>query len=216
VFLQESELHEIDRVAAVAAGDAWPEQWGLPARALDFFDVKGDVEHLLALRGGAEATFEAAALPWLHPGSGALVGLGDTPLGWCGAVHPAVLKTLDIRRAVYAFELDLENLLLRDVPIAKEISRFPSVRRDLAVMVPNDVSYAAVRKCLAEAAGPLLEKTVVFDVYRGGNLTKGYKSLAIGLIFNDVSSTLRDEDVDPLIETVVSELGRRLGAQLRG
>jgi phenylalanyl-tRNA synthetase beta chain len=216
VFLQESELHEIDRVAAVAAGDAWPEQWGLPARALDFFDVKGDVEHLLALRGGAEATFEAAALPWLHPGSGALVGLGDTPLGWCGAVHPAVLKTLDIRRAVYAFELDLENLLLRDVPIAKEISRFPSVRRDLAVMVPNDVSYAAVRKCLAEAAGPLLEKTVVFDVYLGGNLTKGYKSLAIGLIFNDVSSTLRDEDVDPLIETVVSELGRRLGAQLRG
>jgi len=217
VFLQEAELREVGRVAAVAAGEAWPEQWGLPSRALDFFDVKGDVERLLALRGGGvEARFEPEVQPWLHPGASAVVRFGENALGWCGAVHPSVLRALDIKRAVYAFELDLELLLQRDVPIAKEISRFPSVRRDLALLLPNDISYDQVRTCIEGAAGPLLEKTVVFDVYLGENLKQGYKSLAIGLIFNDVSSTLRDEDVDPVIETVVSDLGRHLGAQLRG
>jgi phenylalanyl-tRNA synthetase beta chain len=217
VFLQESELREFGRVAAVAAGDAWPEQWGLPARALDFFDVKGDVERVLALRGDAAgARFEPVALPWLHPGASAVIRLGESRLGWCGALHPSVLKTLDIRRAVYGFELDLELLLQRDVPFAKEISHFPSVRRDLALMLPNDISYDQVRDCVTAAAGPLLEKTVVFDVYLGDNLKQGYKSVAIGLIFNDVSSTLRDEDVDSQVQAVVAQLGRRLGAQLRG
>ncbi|MCU0990029.1 MAG: phenylalanine--tRNA ligase subunit beta, partial [Xanthomonadales bacterium] len=217
VFLQGAVLDEIDRVAAVASGDALPEQWGAPARPLDFFDVKGDVERLLALRGGGQAAaFAPASLAWLHPGASAVIKLQDVTIGWCGALHPAVLKALEIRKAVFGFELDLEPLLLRDVPFAKEISRFPSVRRDLAMVLPNDVSYDQVRSCVAGSAGRLLEKVVVFDVYQGGNLTKGYKSLAIGLIFNDVCSTLRDEDVDPLIEAVVLALGQRLGAQLRG
>ena len=217
VFLQDAELSEIERVAAVATGEALPEQWGVPARPLDFFDVKGDVERLLSLRGAEQApVFEPATLAWLHPGAAAVIKLQDRAIGWCGAVHPAVLKELDIRKAVFGFELDLEPVLKRDVPFAKEISRFPSIRRDLALLLPNDVSYDQVRQASAAAAGPLLEKVVVFDVYQGGNLKEGYKSLAIGLIFNDVSSTLRDEDVDPLIEAVVSELGQRLGAQLRG
>jgi phenylalanyl-tRNA synthetase beta chain len=222
VFLQEAELNEIERVAAVATGEALPEQWGVPARPLDFFDVKGDVERVLSLRGGSlrgadrAQVFEPATLPWLHPGAAAVIKLQDRVVGWCGAVHPAVLKGLDIKKVVFGFELDLEPALQREIPFAKEISRFPSIRRDLALLLPNDVSYDQVRRSSAAAAGPLLEKVVVFDVYQGGNLKKGYKSLAIGLIFNDVSSTLRDEDVDPLIEAVVSELGQRLGAQLRG
>ena len=93
---------------------------------------------------------------------------------------------------------------------------FPSVRRDIAVLLPNDVTFSSVEKCIKSAAGPYLESVVVFDVYAGANLKDGYESLAIGLIFNNVSSTLRDEDVDPVIETVVSELEQRLGAQLRG
>jgi phenylalanyl-tRNA synthetase beta chain len=217
VFLQGAQLDEIDRVAAVASGDALPEQWDAPKRPLDFFDVKGDVERLLSLRGGGQtAVFEPVSLAWLHPGASAIIRVQDVRVGWCGAVHPAVLKALEIRKAVLGFELDLEPILARDVPFAKEISRFPSVRRDLALVLPNDVSFDQVRFCVTESAGRLLEKVVVFDVYQGGNLTKGYKSLAIGLIFNDVSSTLRDEDVDPLIEAVVLALGQRLGAQLRG
>jgi phenylalanyl-tRNA synthetase beta chain len=217
VFLQGEELREVDRIGGVVTGEASPEQWGEASRPVDFFDVKGDLERLCALRGGhGTLEFEPAALPWLHPGVAAVVKLGGETVGWVGSVHPLVLKSLDIKKAVFAFEVDLEELTKRDIPFAKEISRFPSVRRDLALLLPEEVSYAQVRTVSADVGGSQLEKVVVFDVYQGENLTKGYKSLAIGLIFNDVSRTLKDEDVDSLIDAVVAELGQRLGAQLRG
>ena len=145
-----------------------------------------------------------------------MIKLGEESVGWCGAVHPSVLRAFGIKKPVFAFELDQEAILKRDVPYVKEISRFPSVRRDIAVQLPDDVSYATVESCIRGAAGPFLEDIVVFDVYAGKNLKDGYKSLAIGLIFNNVSSTLRDEDVDPAIGGVVSALETHLGAQLRG
>ena len=120
------------------------------------------------------------------------------------------------QKSVFAFELDLDDLLFREVPFANYISRFPSIRRDIAVLLENDVTYQEVKNCITSVAGSLLEKVLVFDEYQGDNLKIGYKSLAIGLIFKNVSSTLKDEDVEPLIETVVSALERRLGAQLRG
>lgn len=216
-FLQSEIMDEVERVAVVAAGDALPEQWGEGSRAMDFFDVKGDVERLFALRGSREQLiFEPGELPWMHPGASAVIMLNDKVVGWCGAVHPAVLKSFEIKKNAFAFELDLKFLLQREVPYVKEFSRFPSIRRDLAMLLPNDVTYHQVKKCITSSAGPLLEKVAVFDVYQGVNLTEGYKSLAISLIFKDVSSTLKDEDVDPVIETVVSELAQRLGAQLRG
>ena len=217
VFHQGETLAEIERIAGVLTGDALPEQWSVTNREVDFFDMKGDIERLVAMRGDAnDCVFEAAELPWMHPGVSAIVRLDGNTLGWCGAVHPAVLKAFDIKKPVLAFELDLGELLKRDVPIAKQISRFPSVRRDIAVMLPVDVTYADVEKCIRSAAGPYLEAVVLFDVYAGKNLKEGYKSLAIGLIFNNVSSTLRDEDIDPVIAMTVADLERSLGAQLRG
>jgi len=216
-FLQGDKMHESNRLAAVATGDALPEQWGEPARELDFFDIKGDVVRLCSLRGDMERpVFESGDLSWMHPGASAVIKLKNRAIGWCGAVHPTVLKALDIKKNILAFELDLDLLLQREVPFAKSISRFPSIRRDLAVLLPDEVSYHQVEDCITASAGALLEKVVVFDVYQGGNLKKGYKSLAIGLIFKNVSSTLRDEEVDPLIETVVSDLENLLSAQLRG
>jgi phenylalanyl-tRNA synthetase beta chain len=216
-FLQAELLNENQRVAAVATGDVLPEQWGVSARAMDFYDIKGDVERLFALRGDVEMpSFKAGDLPWMHPGASALISLKNNQIGWCGAVHPKVLKTLDIKKSVFAFELDLDVLLSREVPYAKQISRFPSIRRDIAILLQDEVTYQQVKDCITSTAGVLLEKVVVFDEYQGNNLKKGYKSLAIGLIFKNVSSTLKDEDVDPLIETVVSDLEQRLGAQLRG
>jgi phenylalanyl-tRNA synthetase beta chain len=217
VFHQGETLAEIERIAGVITGDYLPEQWSITSREIDFFDVKGDVERLIAMRGAAsESVFEAGELPWMHPGASAVVRLGGKAIGWCGALHPAVLKAFEIKKAVMAFELDLKELLLREVPIAKSISRFPSVRRDIAVMLPVDVTYSDVEKSIRSAAGAYLEDVVLFDVYAGQNLKEGYKSLAIGLIFNNVSSTLRDEDIDPVIATVVADLERSLGAQLRG
>jgi phenylalanyl-tRNA synthetase beta chain len=216
-FLQGDTMNEAERLAGIATGSALPEQWGEPARAMDFFDIKGDVEQLFAMRGDSESpVFEPGDLPWMHPGASAVVKLGDEVVGWCGAVHPSVLKYFEIKKNVFAFEIELEKLLDREVPFTKSISRFPSVRRDLAIQLPDDVSYALVRKCITDAAGSLLEKVIVFDVYQGSNLKKSYKSLAIGLIFKDVCSTLKDEDVDSVIETIVSDLKQHLDAQLRG
>jgi len=216
-FLQGETMNEVERVAGVATGKALPEQWGVSARDIDFFDIKGDIERLLSLRGDSDPVgFEPGELPWMHPGSSAVVKLGDERIGWCGAVHPGVMKAFGIKKSVFAFELDLDSALKRDVPYAKQISRFPSVRRDIAVLLPDDVNYVTVESCIRDAAGPYLENVVVFDVYAGKNLKDGYKSLAIGLIFNNVSSTLRDEDVDPAIGGVVSALETHLGAQLRG
>jgi len=217
-FLQGDVMNEEGRLAGIATGDVLPEQWGEPSRAMDFFDLKGDIERLYAMKGDAgKPVFEPASdLPWMHPGASAGISLDGEPAGWCGAVHPAVLKAFEIKKSVFAFELDLENLLIREIPFTKTISRFPSVRRDLALLLSNDLSYAEVKKCITAVAGPLLEKVMVFDVYQGSNLKKGYKSLAISLIFNNVSSTLKDEDVDPVIETIVSRLEQHLGAQLRG
>jgi phenylalanyl-tRNA synthetase beta chain len=217
-FLQGEVMDESGRMAGIATGDALPEQWGEATRAMDFFDLKGDVQRLYAMKGeGGQPVFEASAdLPWMHPGASAKVTLDGKPVGWCGAVHPSILKSFEIKKTVFAFELDLESLLKREIPFTKDISRFPSVRRDLALLLSNDVSYAMVEECITAVAGPFLETVTIFDVYQGSNLKKGYKSLAIGLIFNNVSSTLKDEDVDPAIETIVSQLEQRLGAQLRG
>jgi len=216
-FLQGDTMNEVERLAGIATGDSHPEQWGEPARAMDFFDIKGDIERLCAMRGDAgKPLFEPGEMPWMHPGASAVIKLNSGVVGWCGSVHPSVLKAFEIKKSVFAFELDLVKLLQRDVPFTKSISRFPSVRRDLALLLPNDVTYDQVKACIITTAGLLLEKVLVFDVYQGLNLKKGYKSLAIGLIFNNVSSTLTDEDVDSVIETLVSELEQQLGARLRG
>jgi phenylalanyl-tRNA synthetase beta chain len=216
-FLQGDTMNEVERLAAVSCGEVLPEQWSITTREIDFFDIKGEVERLFSLNGRAqELVFEAGDLPWMHPGASAVIRLDDHRVGWCGAVHPSVLRAFELKKSVFAFEIDLQYLLERDVPFAKEISHFPSVRRDIAVLLPDGVHYADVHGCITESAGSFLEDIVLFDVYQGDNLKEGYKSFAIGLIFNNVSSTLRDEDVDPVIVSVVSALERRLGAQLRG
>ena len=217
-FYQSDSLSETPRIAGVACGSARAEQWSQQAREVDFYDVKGDVEGLLALRGGHDPIdFIAEGKPWSHPGASArIVAGGATEIGWCAVLHPGVLKALEIRQTVVAFELDLQRLQHREVPIANNYSRFPSVRRDLALELPVDVDFQSVRQCVVDTTGALLKNLVIFDVYEGQNLTKGYKSLAIGLILQHVSSTLTDEAIDDLIGETVSNLERRLGARLRG
>jgi phenylalanyl-tRNA synthetase beta chain len=215
-YIQQDSLLEIPRIAGVATGLAWPEQWGQPGRKLDFFDIKGDVQRLLALRGDAQASFTPFEAPWAHPGASAQVSISSKPIGWCGAVHPAVLKALDIEGEVFAFELDLELLQQRAIPHAAPVSRFPSVRRDIAVWVPGTVTFAEIENVAQDVIADLLQNLVVFDVYHDEKLKKGYKSVAIGLILQNVSSTLTDELVDPVIHQAIAALEHRLGAHLRG
>jgi len=205
------------RIAAVACGRASAEQWGEATRAVDFHDLKGDLESLLALAGSPHAfSFHAGAPSWLHPGRAAVVRRDGELLGWVGHLHPRLLRALDVDEDVVAFELDLDLLQPRALPRARALSRFPSVRRDIAVVVPEQTPWSMLEASLRRALGERLHDWVLFDRYVGPGLESGYKSLAIGLILQDVSRTLTDSDADQAVAEGVAALEQDCGARLRG
>ncbi|RMD79707.1 MAG: phenylalanine--tRNA ligase subunit beta, partial [Gammaproteobacteria bacterium] len=204
-------------VAAVAWGPVWPEQWGLEARPVDLFDLKGDLEALLALTGRPEAyRFVAREHPALHPGrSAALLAPEGEVAGWLGELHPRLVEALELGQAPQLLELRLADLEPVALPRYRAPSRFPAVRRDLAVVVPEEVPAGAVAEAVREAAGEVLQELRLFDVYRGKGVESGKKSLAMGLTLQDFSRTLTDQEVDAVVGRVVEALGRRFQAKLR-
>ncbi|MDB6163858.1 MAG: phenylalanine--tRNA ligase subunit beta [Xanthomonadaceae bacterium] len=202
------------RVAAVATGDAAAEQWGVPARTVDFHDIKGDLDSLAAL-SGASLTYQASQAPWAHPGRSADVFREGRQLGWIGQLHPRLQQALGVGTSVIAFEVDLEPLLQRALPRAAPLSRFPSVRRDLAFVVADDVLWERVSASVKAAAGPCLRDLRLFDRYTSTGVETGFKSLAMGLILQDESRTLTDRDVDAVVADVTAALQRDHGARMR-
>ena len=205
---------ETPRIAAVACGRQTAEQWTAGDREVDFFDLKADVEALLAL-ADATAEFRPDASPFGHPGRSASVWRDGQRIGWVGHLHPGLAKALDLDGEVVGFELDLAPLAQRAVPRASELSRYPSVRRDIALVVPETTPWAALRASLETALGPLLREVVLFDRYVGPGLDSGSKSLAMGLILQDVSRTLTDRDADQAVATALEALAKDCGARLR-
>ena len=209
-------LEEIPVVAGIAAGPALPEQWGSPRAAVDFFDVKADVEALLQATGSAsEFRFVAAAHPSLHPGQTAKIMRRDEHVGWIGRLHPEVERELDLTYSALVFELEVEGAFRAAIPHFAEVSRFPAVRRDLAVVVDEAISVQALLDCVHGAAGDVLRESVVFDIYRGAGIETGRKSVAIGLNLQDVSRTLTDDETDAIVARVVSDLERECSATIR-
>jgi len=210
---------ETDTLAGVALGARLPEQWGLPKDmrgSVDFFDVKADVAALFAATGEGEAfTFEADSLAALHPGRAARVLRRGQVVGWLGELHPALVKKLDFTYAPVLFELDLEVALGVRRSAYQEISRFPQVRRDLAIVVDEGVTLSRLAERVTLAASSLLRDLRIFDVYRGPGLEQGRKSVALGLIFQDISRTLTDDDVEGLMASVVTDLRENLNAKIR-
>ncbi|WP_119718703.1 phenylalanine--tRNA ligase subunit beta [Cognatilysobacter tabacisoli] len=210
---------ETRRIAAVACGLANAEQWASASRAVGFHDLKGDLESLAAL-AGATLAFRQAAPSWGHPGRSAQVfrtdGGAERPLGWIAQLHPRLQRALDLDVDAVAFELDLDALLVRPVPRAGALSRFPSVRRDLAFVVADRVAWSELENAVRASAGPSLRDLVLFDVYQGKGVEPGFKSVAMGLILQEESRTLTDRDVDAAVDGVVSALQREHGAVIRG
>jgi phenylalanyl-tRNA synthetase beta chain len=206
---------ETRRIAAVACGRADAERWSAPAREVDFFDLKAEVEGLLAL-AGAVAEFRPTDDAFGHPGRSASVWRDGRRIGWVGHLHPRLAKSLDVEGEVVGFELDLEASVARAVPVAGALSRFPSVRRDLALVVPEATPWAALEASLTAALGERLHAVVLFDQYRGPGLETGTKSLAMGLILQDVSRTLTDQDADQAVSEALRALATDCGARLRG
>ncbi len=206
---------ETQRVAAAVCGDADPQQWGLATRKVDFHDLKGDLESLAAA-SGAVLTFQPSQRPYGHPARSAEVLRDGVSLGWIGQIHPRLAKAMDIDVDVFAFELDLAPLAARQLPRAVELSRFPSVRRDLAFLVPEAAAWADLEATLRRAVGPLLRQVTLFDRYVGQGVEPGFKSLAMGLILQDKSRTLTDRDVESVVAEAVSAMEREHHARIRG
>ena len=203
-------------LAGIAYGDLMPEQWAQDSRKLDFYDIKADIEALLALSRHVEQfRFVPEAHPALHPGQSARIYRGEEAVGWLGTLHPTLERELDLRGNCYLFEIKAAALCDKTVAKFVEISRFPAIRRDLAVVVEEGVSADAVLQCVRHSAPETLINLKLFDLYAGEHIDSGRKSLALGLTLQAQSRTLTDEEVDAAIEQVVTTLGSELGATLR-
>lgn len=211
---QDAEITQEIVLSGLTSGALYPEQWGAGGAPAEFHDLKGDIEALCAPSGG-HLEAEPARHPALHPGRSARLTLAGRELGWLGAVHPELAASLDVPRGTLLFELDCALMQDGRVPQLRPVSRFPAVRRDVAVVVPEGVSAGELAGVARESAGQDLRDLVIFDVYRGKELENGTKSLAMGLIFQQLSRTLKDEEVDALVSRVVEDLGKTCGARLR-
>lgn len=216
VFRWEGErVVEEVRLGGVATGPWAPEQWGLPKREVDLFDLKGDLEALFQLTGQKAFRFEAAEHPALHPGQSARILKGEEAVGWLGRLHPKLERELDLKAPLYLFEVALEAVAARAIPTFRPLPRFPAVRRDLALVVDRAVPAGELLEAIREIGGRLLKKVVLFDLYEGEGLPEGKRSLGFGLLFQDPERTLTDEEVDQLIEEIVGHLRERFAAELR-
>jgi phenylalanyl-tRNA synthetase beta chain len=200
------------RIGGLAYGSAQPEQWSSPPRPVDFFDVKADLE---AVASPLVIATPAAPRPWLHPGRSADVRIAGKCIGWLGELHPRLMRRFDLPSAPTVFEIDLGALA--DVPLARAnpVSRLPSVRRDLAIVVNENIAVANIIQALRDMKQPWVESVDVFDVYRGGELPNGTKSVAILVLMRDTERTLTDEDSERTVAALLAELRTRFGATLR-
>lgn len=208
--------NEVELIAGVATGSVLPEQWGSEPTKIDFFDVKSDVEALLALTGTPEEfRFVPEKHPALHPGQAARIYRRERAVGWLGAVHPEHIRRLDLTYPVFVFELETATGLAASVPEFQEISRYPAIRRDIAAIVDEALPVEALLHTARTSAGGLLKQLTVLSVYRGRQLQNGKKSIALALQLQDTSRTLTDNEADALVAQVVAQLGREHNATLR-
>jgi len=212
----QSRLQQESVVAGVICGSRAAENWTEKSPAVDFFDIKGDLESLLGACGlSGRVDCAVARRDGLHPGQSALVRLDGNDIGFVGALHPQLVKAWDVAGPVYVFELLIAPISERKVPHFKELSKFPEVRRDLAIIIGQDVPVAAIIRAATEAAGELLSDAVVFDVYNGKGIEPGQKSVAFGLTFQHSQRTLNDDDVNQAMNAVINVLQNQFEASLR-
>jgi phenylalanyl-tRNA synthetase beta chain len=209
-------------IGGLAYGPALDEQWATPSRNVDFFDVKGDVEALFA---PIVPRFVKAEHPALHPGRSARIEVAGRAVGWIGELHPRWLQKYDLPNAPILFEIEADALMDRALPTPSEVSKFPPVRRDIAVVVDQNVPVQALldelENARSEAACKHVTRVALFDEFRPKSNTSGglgvhEKSLAFRVTLQDTGGTLQDETVDTAIKTLVDRLARVHGARLRG
>ena len=215
-FWQNADIIEENILSGLAVGQAEPEQWDGGQQAADLFDIKADIESLFAQTGAArEFEFYAADHTALRPGRSARILRSGEQIGWLGELHPALTRKLDLAIAPVLFEINLEPALAAQITDYEGISKYPTVRRDIAVIVSCDLPVALIEKAVREAGGPCLRESVIFDLYEGKNIETGYKSVALGLILQETSRTLTDADADDIRRAVIDRLSSDFNATIR-
>jgi len=205
-------FHQPWRLAGLAFGGALPEGWAAGSRKVDFYDLKGDIEALLA---PAALRFERISHPALHPGRAASVLLNGREIGCLGELHPEWVQKYDLPNAPVLFELDFDAVKADRTPVYAEVSKFPPVIRDLAVVVDLEVSLQALLDGLQGQISGLIQDVQLFDVYVGKGVPENKKSLAFRIVMQDTQRTLLDSEVDAAMQQLVSCLEQAFGAQLR-
>ncbi|MDP2227120.1 MAG: phenylalanine--tRNA ligase subunit beta [Moraxellaceae bacterium] len=212
----EQGLRQERMLAGVATATVHPELWSHIKKDLDFFDIKGNIERLVALLGASDrVAYKASIHPALHPGQTAEIVAGGRAIGWLGRLHPQLASDLGLSGPVYLFELCLEWVGEGALPSFSELSRFPEVRRDIAVLVPRELPAADIVEAVRGAAGEDLTDCRLFDVYEGAGVAEGMRSLAIGMVWQHVERTLLEDEIQVRVAAVTDLLKQRFGITLR-
>ncbi|MGH1463070.1 MAG: phenylalanine--tRNA ligase subunit beta [Neptuniibacter sp.] len=213
---EKGEMIQENVIAGLISGGRDPEGWNAGKDPVDFFDIKGDLEKLLALGGASEQFgFEADRHVALHPGQTAAIKRDGATIGYIGALHPNLVKELGLNGSVYLFEINQAALCQGQVSKYTEISKFPESRRDLALIVDEQVAFDSLRQTAEKQAGEFIKNVTLFDVYQGQGIEKGRKSLALGLTWQHPSRTLNDEEINSATDAVISALASEFSASLR-
>lgn len=209
-------LEQIPMLGALVCGSQLPEGWTGGRDKVDFFDLKGDLESLLGVAGDASAwRFEPGEHPSLHPGQCARVLHRGEEAGWIGALHPATRAKLGLKAEAILFEVRLDALTEGRIPAFTPLSRYPEVRRDLAFVVTETTPVQALMDAVRSEAGEWVTDVALFDVYQGKGVADQHKSVALGLTWQHPSRTLNDEEINQLVDAIVTTARQRLQAELR-
>ena len=208
------------KMAGAITGSLYPEHWDKSPQPVDFYDIKGDVEALLAESSASNYHFVAVDHPALHPGQSAEIIAQDKTgneanIGYIGALHPRIEKKLGLSQPVFLFELDVDLIQQKELPNYSSLSPYPSIRRDIALVVDRKISFSSIEKVLQKSDIEQLIDYTLFDVYIGDGIEEGQKSLALGLIFQDFSRTLKEQDIINYVDSIVDNLKAETGATLR-
>lgn len=209
---EKSECKQVEKLAGLCYGDAVVEQWGESSRDVDFYDVKADIE---ALFWPQVIHFVAFEYPVLHPGKSAQIRSENKEIGWLGELHPHWQKQYDLPKNTILFELVHDALVSKFLPVIKEVSKFPPVRRDIAVIVNNEVSVDSLLACMLAEKNSIISDIALFDIYRGKSMENNKKSLAFRVLLQDTNKTLTDEEADVAIAGLIKVLENKFDATLR-
>ncbi len=212
---QDVEIKQKKYLGGLISGRRFAENWVEADASVDFYDLKGHVESLVQLSAGVEWSFVSGTEPFLHPGQSADLLANGEKVGWLGLLHPFLQKSLDVSQKAFMFEVSMAALQNAEVPKLTPVSKYPGVRRDIALMAEESVSFGTIEQCINSAAPDYLQRIIAFDVYQGDRIEKGKKSIALGLILQDFSRTLLDTEVDGAVDKILQSLDSELGVRLR-